>query len=140
MALPKKRHLCNVLTVSETMFGPFPHHHCPPHSPVFFFFCVKIKSVRESIFWPFSVFFNGVKSRFTHNFLNFFTHSFSFSRKLFCSRALFFDFCIHFFHGWIFPFHGHFFDFSRKDFFHAEKKTLSIPPSCGSSLNLLHCF
>ena len=49
---------------------------------VFFFVCVKIKSVRETIFCPFFHFFSRAKKFFTHTFLNIFTGTLAFSRAL----------------------------------------------------------
>ena len=63
--------------------------------PAFFFFPVKIKSARESFFWPFFDFFHGWKMAFTHTFFEFFTGDRKFSRTFFriFSRVGFF------FHG-----------------------------------------
>ena len=47
-----------------------------------FFFCVKIKSVRETIFWAFFHFFHGQKKVFHAHFLNIFTDTLAFSRAL----------------------------------------------------------
>ena len=51
--------------------------------PVFFFSCVKTKSVRETFFWPFFKFFHAQKIAFTHTFLQVFTYGENFSRTLF---------------------------------------------------------
>ena len=50
---------------------------------VFFFSCVKTKSVRETFFWPFFEFFHAQKIAFTHTFLQVFTYGENFSRALF---------------------------------------------------------
>ena len=47
-----------------------------------FFFSVKIKSARESFFWPFFDFFHRRKMAFTHTFLEFFTGGRNFSRTV----------------------------------------------------------
>ena len=61
---------------------------------MFFFSCVKIKSVRETFFLPFCEFYHGHEIAFTHTFLQVFTGGPNFSRVLlrFFSRM---DFCIH---------------------------------------------
>ena len=115
MAWPKERHLCIVLTLSETMCGPVPHHQCPPPIVQCFFFCVNIKGVRERFFWSFFSFLHGKKSRFHAQF-------FVFTDAFLLYNVHFFRFFIHFFYGWIFPLHGQFVDFfSRKDFFFTQK-------------------
>ena len=101
-----------------------------------FFFPVKIKSARESHFWPFFDFFHGRQHPFHAHFFHFFHahflvftdtfgHFFAFSRALFYFHAhFFFSF---FFTGAFFPFHGHFLCFfSRKEnqFSRGKKKTL----------------
>ena len=96
-----------------------------PHVLAAFFFPVKIKSARESHFWPFFDFFHGRQHPFHAHFFHFFHahflvftdtfgHFFAFSRALFYFHAHFF---FHFFFtGAFFPFHGHFLCFfSRKE-------------------------
>ena len=56
-------------------------NHTTLWSPAFFF-PVKIKSARESFFWPFFDFFHGWKMAFTHTFFEFFTGGRKFSRTL----------------------------------------------------------
>ena len=48
-----------------------------------FFYYVKIKSVRETFFWPFSEFFHAQKIAFTHTILKLFTGGSNFSRAHF---------------------------------------------------------
>ena len=125
MTWPKKRHLCIVLTLSETMCGPFPHHQCPPPIVQCFFFLREYQRCAWKVFFlPFFSFLHGKKSRFHAQF-------FVFTDAFLLYNVHFFRFFIHFFYGWIFPLHGQFVDFfSRKDFFFTQKKkTLSIPPS-----------
>ena len=98
-------------------------------TPLPVFFPVKIKSARESHFWPFFNFFHGWQSRFHAHFFHFFhVHFFDFTGTFLkfspVSRALFFYFqfsrTLFVFHGHYFLFHGHFF-FSRKEKKHGKK-------------------
>ena len=79
-----------------------------------FFFPVKIKSARESYFWPFFGFFHGHFCVFTPTFLPIFQF---FHAHFFFSRALFIFFFVfsRFFHGHKIHFHGH-----KTDFFHGQ--------------------
>ena len=99
-----------------------------------FFFPVKTKSVRETIFGRFLSFFHAQKITFTHAFSTFFTHTFLLSRARFLKFQLFhghiFDFTHTFllffiFTGTFFLFTGTFFDYfhAREFYFHGEKKS-----------------
>ena len=92
-----------------------------------FFFPMKIKSARESFFWPFFDFFHGWKMAFTHTFFEFFTGGPKFSRTLvrifsrvdlFFSCTLFsiFSTPFSFFHGYSF------FIFSRAKYFVSRRE------------------
>ena len=107
---------------------------------VFFFFCVKTKSVRKTCFWLFfEFFFHAQKIAFTHTFFTFFTHTFLLSRARFFDfqnfHGRFFSFThtfllFIFFTGSFFLFTGTFFDFFHTSifFFTQEKKTEFPPP------------
>ena len=70
--LQPQSHFCDSKKLSQ-------HYSCTQC----FFFPVKIKSARESLFWPFFGFFHGWQSRFHAHFFELFTGSPKFSRTLF---------------------------------------------------------